>query len=300
MKEMSWQYALHLHPRESLTLYQENLTTMQPLRSTLTGLLVLTVYLAPGIASAQAASDFSSPQALIAAMLANEDKGHTDQYEYLLNERSDRTAGHLWTERVVEIPSGRVLHLLAEDGKPLATDRVQQEHERLHAIAVDPTAFDKAQAQQQNDELHARQMLALLPKAFLFENVRLTNGVWRLDYRPNPDYSPHGIEEHVLHGMRGSLAIDAADLRLVHIEGRLPADVSIGFGLLATIKAGSNFASDREKVGGHWRTVHVVTDVRGHAALFKTVARQSDLTRSEFQYLTTNVTTPQAVALLEK
>jgi hypothetical protein len=247
---------------------------------------------------AHAQNTFQSPQALVAAMLVHENAAHRDRYEYMADERSERTGGHLWTERVVELSDGRVRMLLAEDGKPLSPERAQAERARLAAIAADPTAFNRQQATQQNDELHARQMLSLLPKAFLLDNVRLDGETWRMDFHPNPDYSPSGLEERVLHGMSGWLAIDARDLRLVHIEGQLKADVSIGFGLLATIHAGSHFMSTREKIDGHWRTVHVLTDIRGKAALFKTVAKNSEITRTDFRYLEGDVTTAQAVALV--
>jgi len=75
--------------------------------------------------------------------------------------------------------------------------------------------------------------------------------------------------------------------------------VSIGFGLLATVKAGSCFGSDRANYEGHWRTVHVVTDVRGKAVLFKTVSKNSEVTRSEFVYLKPGITIAQAVGLVE-
>jgi hypothetical protein len=44
--------------------------------------------------------------------------------------------------------------------------------------------------------------------------------------------------------------------------------------------------------------VHVITDIRGKAALFKSVSRSSDLTRSEFHYLDRNITVSEAVDLL--
>ncbi len=71
-------------------------------------------------------------------------------------------------------------------------------------------------------------MLDLLPKAFVFDNVRLKDGVWTMDFHPNPEYSPHGIEERVLSAMSGTVVIDAAEERLMHVEGQLPQDVSIG------------------------------------------------------------------------
>jgi hypothetical protein len=250
-----------------------------------------------GVASGQ-----MTPLQLVNAMVAHEDDNaaHTDRYEFLSVERSDRTGGHEWTERVVETNVGRLRLLLAEDGKPLSAERQQKERAKLDAIVADPDAFMKREQTQKNDEQHARQMLDMLPRAFLFDNVRLENGVWKMDFHPNPEYSPSGIEEHVLWGMSGWVAIDQAQQRMLHIEGKLSKDVSIGFGLLATIRAGSNFMSDRKDMGGHWRTVHVVTDIRGKAALFKTVAKNSEVRRSEFVYLDSGITVEQAVALLLK
>jgi hypothetical protein len=204
----------------------------------------------------------------------------------------------MWTESVVETAQGRVRLLTAVDGQPLPAERMQQERGRLSAIAADPADFVRRSQGERNDEEHERHMLELLPVDFLFDTVRLQNGVWRIEFHPNPAVSPSGIEDQVLHGMSGWLSIDEHQLRLLHIEGRLAQDVSIGFGILANIRAGSSFSSDRQLVEGHWRTVHITTDIRGKAALFKNVSRSGDLTRSDFHYLDHNPTVPEAVTLL--
>jgi hypothetical protein len=239
---------------------------------------------------------------LVQAMVKNEDDSaaHRDRYEFVSNERSERTGGHMWTERVVEIPAGRVRLLLAEDGKPLSPEREQQERARLAAVMASPDAFLEREQTQKNDEASARKMLDLLPQGFVFDNVRLQDGVWRMDFHPNPDFSPGGIEERALHGMSGWVAIDAGQMRLLHIEGKLNKDVSIGFGLLATIRAGSCFSTDRSEIDGHWRTVRVATDIRGKAILFKTVSKNSEITRSAFRYLGPSITLAEAVGLVEQ
>ncbi len=244
---------------------------------------------------------FATPQDLLVAMIAQErdSAAHHERYEYLSVERSERTGNHVWTERVVETGRGKVRLLLAEDGVPISAEREQQERGRLANILAHPDEFERSEAARMNDEARERQMLDDLNRGFVLENVALEDGVWHVDFRPNPGFSPSGLEERVLHGMSGWLAIDAQDLRLVHIEAKLPADVNIGFGLLATIHAGSHFASDRELIEGHWRTVHVLTDIRGKAALFKSVGKDSDLTRSDFHYLNPDITLAQAVALVE-
>jgi len=264
----------------------------------LAGMAVLT---AKPRAAVQADESVSprNPQQLLHDMIEHEGLPHTDLYEYTSDERSDRTGGHLWTERVVETGKGKIRRLIGEDGNPLSPERMAAERKRLDSIASDPAAFERAEAAQKNDEQHARQMLDSLPRGFLLDNVTLNNGMWRMDYRPNPAYSPSGIEEHVLHGMSGWLTIDARDMRLLHIEGKLAQDVTLGLGLI-NIRAGSNFASDRADQDGRWRTVMVHTDIRGHALIFKTISKSTDLTRRDFHYLESNLTIPEAVALLEK
>ena len=85
--------------------------------------------------------------------------------------------------------------------------------------------------------------------------------------------------------MRGTVAIDAAQERLLHIDGELPADVSIGFGLVATVRAGSKFSSDRGEEDGHWRTLDVKTEIQGKVVMMKSLSKSEVVTRSEFRYL---------------
>jgi hypothetical protein len=265
--------------------------------------VLLVVVLFPGIGLGQTAMVSAvppTPLQVVNAMIAHEDdnSAHKDTYEFLSKERSVRTGGQVWTERVVETAFGRVRFLLAVDGKPLNAEQEGAERGRLAGIVADPEAFLAKERAQKDDEAQARKMLDLLPKAFVFDNVRLKDGVWRMDIHPNPEYSPHGIEERVMGAMSGTVVIDAAQERLMHVEGRLPQDVSIGFGLV-TVKAGSHFSSDRADEDGHWRTLHVLTAINGKAVLFKSVGKDTEVTRSEFHYLQPGMTVAQAVALAE-
>lgn len=242
-----------------------------------------------------------TPKDVVTEMLGQEHyaAAHKDNFIYLSNERSERTGGRLWTERVVETPFGRVRLLLAEDGKPISPDRMKQERDRLAADAAHPEAFQKREQTQKDDETHARQMIDMLPKGFFLENIKPQGEDWRIDFRPNPAYSPTGMEEKVLHGMSGWLLVTQAGMRLHHIEGRLPADVAIGFGLVADVKAGSNFESTKAVTEGQWRTVRVISDIRGKAVLFKTIGKNEDVARTEFKRVPNNLTVAQAVEMLE-
>ena len=266
--------------------------------------VVMSGLLLPGVGFGQQAMVSANPPTalqVVNAMIAHEDDNaaHKDTYEFLSKERSARTSGQVWTERVVETSFGRVRFLLAVDGKPLSEEEESTERGRLAAIVADPDKFLSRERAQKDDEASARKMLDLLPRAFVFDHARLQEGVWTMDFHPNPEYSSHGLEERVLCAMSGTVVIDEAQGRLMHVEGRLPQDVSIGFGLLATVKAGSHFSSDRGDVQGHWRTLHVLTAINGKAVLFKSVGKDTEVTRSEFRYLAPGMTVGQAVALAE-
>jgi hypothetical protein len=243
-----------------------------------------------------------SSRDLISKMVANEDRAelHRDHYLYLSNERSERTGGHLWTERVVETNAGKVRMLIAEDGQPLTGDRLAQERARLAGIAAHPDAFERKEQALRNDERHAKQMLDLLPKAFLFDPPTRDGEYTLVRFRPNPEYTAQSLEERVMRAMTGSVLIDPAG-RLHRIEGRLPTDVTIGFGLLATIKAGSNFATTRDHVAGNeWKTATLDTDITGHVIFFKTIGRQEHAERWDYRRVPDDLTVPQAVALVER
>lgn len=226
---------------------------------------------------------------------------HRGLYMYRSEERSDRTGGHVWTERVGETKWGKVHYLLAEDGRPLSPDRVAAEKARVAGEAADPEGFKRQEAGRVDDEQHATQMLELLPKAFLFDPPTREGESLRVAFRPNPDYSPQGLEQRVLHGMSGFVLVDAQTVRLREIDGRLPEDINIGFGFLATIHAGSNFSSVREHVQGQdWKTEALHTDINGRAAFLKTIARKQESKHSEFRKLPDGITVKDAVAMLEQ
>lgn len=226
---------------------------------------------------------------------------HKDRYLYLSKERSTRTGEHLWTERVVETPVGKVRMLIAEDGVPLNPEREAAERGRLAEILRDPAAFAKREQALRNDEVHAKDMLELLPRAFLFEHPRVEGEVEQIDYRPNPQYQPQGLEERVLHEMMGTMTVDLKAGRLRRLEGHLATDVSIGFGLLATIKAGSRFATEREPVeGGEWKTTRIDLDVNGKAIFFKAISKNEQAEHREFQRVADDLSVAAAVAMVER
>ena len=229
-----------------------------------------------------------------------EASNHRGHYMYLSVERSERTGGHEWTERVAETAWGKVRYLIAEDGKPLSGERQTAERARIEEEGRNPEAFKREEAGKIEDEQHAREMMTLLPKAFLFDEPQPEGDYLRVRYHPNPAYQPSGLEERVLHGMSGSVLIDPKLVRTHVLEGTMPQDVTIGFGILATIHAGSNFSTTRDHIEGYdWKTVTLHTDINGKAMFLKTVARKQEAHHSEFKRIPEGITVEEAVKLLE-
>jgi hypothetical protein len=259
------------------------------------------VVLAVGLATA-AASAQDAP-ALVRILVAHESEASLRQppFRYLAQERSERTGGHLWTENVVETTCGKVKLLIAEDGQPLNAERAALERTRLDEIAAHPDAFRRREQAMRNDEIHAKDMLTLLARAFLFDPPQPEGPYLRIRFRPDPAYAPQSIEERVLHGMTGSLLIEPKAVRLRAIEGRLANDVGIGFGLIASIRAGSSFATTRRDVEGEeWKAETVNTDIAGRAIIFKTIAKKQSAEYARFERVPADTTPAQAVALLER
>jgi hypothetical protein len=238
---------------------------------------------------------------IVDTMLAHEGDPaeHRNRYMFLSEERSERTGGHLWTERVVETAMGKVRLLVAEDGKPLSPERVAAEKARLADIAAHPDAFQRRQQALKNDEQHAEQMLVLLHKAFLFDEPHTEGGDVKIAYRPDPAYQPKTIEEKVLHAMSGAVLVDERTMQLHRIEGKIPADVNLGYGILGTVHAGSSFNTTHEmEPGGEWKDALVNTAIDGKAMLFKEIGKNEHVVHSEFKRLPVSISVAEAVQLL--
>jgi hypothetical protein len=240
---------------------------------------------------------------VVDAMLVHENDPveHRNKYMYVSEERSERTGGHLWKERVAETPAGKVRLLIAEDGQPLSGSRLAAEKARLEEIAAHPDAFQRREQAMKNDEQHAEQMLALLHKAFMFEPPREDGGDLRIMYRPDPEYQPQSLEERVLHAMAGEILVDERTKELHRIEGKVPQDVSLGYGLLGTIHAGSGFSTDHEmEPGNEWKPSVVDTAINGKAVFFKAIGRNEHAVHSGFTLLPNDMSLAQVVTMLER
>lgn len=101
--------------------------------------------------------------------------------------------------------------------------------------------------------------------------------------------------------MSGTMVVSKPGHRIKTFNGRLNDDVTIGFGFLARIKAGSTFDVERREVGpGLWQITETHVHVDGHALFFKTIGQQQDEINTDFTPVPPETTLEQAVAMLQQ
>ncbi len=264
---------------------------------------VAAVLLCLSAMSALRAQGSEAARQVVEKMLANEKEAEHrhNKYMYMSFERSERTGGHLWQERVVETSLGKVRLLLTEDGMPLSETRAAAERARLADILARPEAFQRREQALQSDEQHAEDLLAIFHGGFLFDEPKVEGGNFLIDFKPNPTYKPQSLDERVLHAMSGTLVVDERDLRMRRIVAKTPTEVSLGFGLLATVRAGSGFDTSHElEPGNEWKDTTVETNIMGRAMFFKVIGKNEHSVHKEFQLVPNDITLEQAVEIVQR
>ena len=100
--------------------------------------------------------------------------------------------------------------------------------------------------------------------------------------------------------MSGTLTVAIPGHRIKTFKGRLNNDVTIGFGFLARIKAGSTFDIERREVAsGYWQIAETHVHFSGHALFFKTIGTQEDEVKSDFTLVPLGTTLEHAVEMLK-
>ncbi len=238
-----------------------------------------------------------SPLELVRKMAQNEANARRNRVCFLYTsfERSTRTGGRLWQEKVVDMPDGLMRRLVAEDGKPLSPERAMAEDRRIAYLAASPEAFRAANADRKADELRLVRLLEILPRAFLFTYAGEQDGAIRIAYRPNPDYVPASYEERVVHQMAGTLEIQSDSTRLRSIDGHLIDRVSFGYGLLGHMEKGSGFSMTRIAVTqDDWKTSKISVHMDGKILLLKSISREQESSHTEIRALPANESLAQA------
>jgi hypothetical protein len=123
----------------------------------------------------------------------------------------------------------------------------------------------------------------------------------KLKFRADPNWSAPTRETQVLEGMQGDMVIDKTAMRLAEINGELFKDVDFGWGILGKLNQGGKFIIHQADVGnGHWEMTLETLQFNGKILMVKPLRIWSTETMTDFRPVPRNVTTAQALDLLQK
>ena len=204
-------------------------------------------------------------------------------------------------EEQVETADGPLKRLVQTNGRPLDAQTRDEERARLQHLVNSPQEQASHRKDYLEDEKHVAVIMALLPDAFLFENVGQEDGLYHLRFHPNPRYEAHSVEQRVVHAMAGDLWIDTRMKRLSKLVGQLSDNVDFGFGLLGRLDKGGWFQVQRVQVSPtEWKTQKLELHLSGRAVLFKTIERETNELRGGFAAVPAGLNLAQGMRLLEQ
>jgi hypothetical protein len=202
---------------------------------------------------------------------------------------------------VVETETGAISRHIEVNGRPAPPSVLAEDDANVQRFIHDPALQQKQRQNGAHDDKSAIELLNLMPEAFVWKVEGQTPDLITLSYVPNPNFEPPDMEARVMGAMSGTLTVAMPGHRIKTFKGRLGNDVTIGFGFLARIKAGSTFDIERREVApGYWQIAETHVHISGHALFFKTIGTQEDQVKSDFTLVPPGTTLEQAVGLLQR
>jgi hypothetical protein len=197
-----------------------------------------------------------------------------------------RTAGHVYREQEIETADGPVRRLISIDGHEPSPSERKKDNDRLRELMEDPKARVTLKQNREAQEKKVDDLLRVIPEIFRFEDQGKEGGLKKLAFSPNPAYKPKNYEETVLHAMSGVVLIDISEKRFAHFSATLTQRATFGYGLVGHLNQGGTIEVNRVRLSpGVWVTTLFRTDFDGRVAVFKSISKQLDETRTDFEPL---------------
>jgi len=243
--------------------------------------------------NSQAAPDLV--QQVIHNELQADDQDHS-KWTYLSRKRLGHTTN---TYLIADSTDGDISELVAAGGHPLSPEQREQEQKRIAELVNDPAKLARARKRGEEDSRKARQLMKIIPQAFVFQYAGRQDRNIKIAFQPDPQFNPSTREAEVLHAMEGIMVVDGREKRFVSLSGQMVRQVRFGFGLLGRLNKGGTFMLNRqEEAPGHWKTTLIDVHLKGKALLFKTISEQQHEVHWRFRPLPEGFTAKQAATLL--
>jgi hypothetical protein len=267
-------------------------------------------WIAPVLFHGQEGLPQVSPSELVRQSVAREvAAANQPSHKHLFRSRKQTPKGSQ-TRLYVETKDAMAGMMIAINDQPLTPQQQQGETNHLNWLAGNPEQLRKKHAREKDDADRTLRIVKALPDAFRYKYAGTEAGgpdvgkagdeLVRLEFMPNPDYSPPSRVEQVLEGMQGYLLIDTTAHRLARVDGTLFRDVSFGWGLFGHLDKGGHFRVQQADVGdGDWEITAMSLQITGKILLFKSLSMISDEKLSAFHPVPDDLTFAKAVDMLK-
>lgn len=240
-----------------------------------------------------------SPQQIVQKVVQNEIYADDHDHSRWMYKDAYKSPDKNVVKLVIETANGNLSQLIESNGHPPTSQERQADQNRMQQMLTDPSFRQKQKRNDQHDDQQARDLMNMLPKAFIWQVTGRENGEIHLSYRPNPSFSPPSMSAKVLAAMSGTLVVDEHQLRLKILNGRLTQPVEFGWGLLGHLNAGGTFQIIRTELRpGIWDITQTHVHISGHALFFKTIGDQEDEISSDYRPVPEGVDLAKAAQML--
>lgn len=237
----------------------------------------------------------------LVAQMVNNELNADKRASYWMFRETLQKGGKNEVDQVIEMPECWLRWPLTYDGNPPSPAQQQKARASLDRLVNDADARSQNRAAIDQDSRKSEALLKMLPDAFLYTEQGQQHGEIQLGFRPNPAFHPPTREAKVFHSMQGTLTIDAKELRLVGISGKLMSDVTFGGGLLGRLHKGGTFQVEQQEVApGDWELSQLDVNITGKALLFKTISEQQRQKDTDFRAVPDGLSLARAASLIEQ
>jgi hypothetical protein len=223
------------------------------------------------------------PRQIVQQAVQTELAADAADHSHWLYREVDRKPNLTVRQWVADTSNGDLTRLIEKNG---VTFTEAQQRQNMNNYIQNATAQAKQRRGNQHDDQQAKQMLSMLPQAFLWSLEGEHGNETTLRFKPDPRFQPPTWESRVFAAMAGEMTVDNTQHRIVSLKGRMIHDVKFFYGLLGSLQAGGTFDVERRQLApGIWQITETHVHITGHALIFKSISEQEDDVKSKFKEL---------------
>jgi hypothetical protein len=179
--------------------------------------------------------------------------------------------------------------LTSKNGKPLNASDLKKQQDRATKEAVKYAA--QPYGQPDKDDVSVSRLLAITRFTNPRRVVEAGRSVIAVDFTGDPHAKTHGRNEDAIKKVRGTLWIDEAAREVTRMQATFDEPLRIGFGIFATVDAGSNFSFEQALIHNEvWLPTRVDARFDGKAALFVGFHVNLSIRFDQYQKFSANAT----------